>query len=89
VDTPVHVTLESLDVNHSMFLPAFLFKRDAIPGHVTSFDIRITAPGTYPGACAEFCGVSHDDMLFSVRAIDLAAYQSWLASRVAGASPSP
>jgi cytochrome c oxidase subunit 2 len=89
VDTPVHVTLESLDVNHAMFLPAFLFKRDAIPGHVTSFDIRITAPGTYPGACAEFCGISHDDMLFSVHAVDLATYKSWLASRVAGTSPSP
>lgn len=89
VGTPVHVTLESLDVNHAFFLPAFLFKRDAIPGHVTAFDIQITTPGTYPGACAEFCGISHDDMLFSVRAVDMATYQSWLAGRAAGASGSP
>ncbi len=89
VNTPVHVTLESLDVNHAMFLPAFLFKRDAIPGHLTTFDIQITAPGTYPGSCAEFCGVSHDDMLFSVKAVDMATYQAWLASQAGGASAAP
>ena len=44
VDTPVHVTLESLDVNHAMYLPAFLFKRDAIPGYPSTFDLRITRP---------------------------------------------
>lgn len=89
VNTPVHVTLESLDVNHAMFLPAFLFKRDAIPGHVTTFDIQITAPGVYPGSCAEFCGVGHDAMLFSVRAVDMATYQAWLAGQVGGASLAP
>jgi cytochrome c oxidase subunit 2 len=89
VNTPIHVTLESLDVNHAFFLPAFLFKRDAIPGHQTTFDIQISEPGTYPGACAEFCGLGHDDMLFSVRAVDPAAYRSWLAARAAGASPTP
>ncbi len=89
VNTPVHVSLESLDVNHAMYLPAFLFKRDAIPGHVTSFDIQITEPGTYPGACAEFCGVSHDDMLFAVKAVDMATYEAWLAGRKSGASAAP
>ncbi|MHB8959067.1 MAG: cytochrome c oxidase subunit II [Candidatus Limnocylindrales bacterium] len=89
VNTPVHVTLESLDVNHAMFLPAFLFKRDAIPGHVTTFDIQITAPGVYPGSCAEFCGVGHDAMLFSVKAVDMATYQAFLASQVGGASAAP
>lgn len=89
VNTPIHVTLESLDVNHAFYLPAFLFKRDAIPGHITSFDIQIKQPGTYPGACAEFCGLGHDSMLFSVRAVDMATYRSWLAARAAGASGAP
>jgi cytochrome c oxidase subunit 2 len=89
VDTPVHVTLESLDVNHAMYLPAFLFKRDAIPGYPSTFDLRITTPGTYPGACAELCGIGHDDMLFSVKAVDFATYRAWLASRAAGGSAAP
>jgi cytochrome c oxidase subunit II len=89
VDTPVHVTLESLDVDHAWYVPAFLFKRDAIPGRPTFFDLRITAPGVYPGACAEFCGVGHDDMLFTIRAVDQATFERWLADRAAGGSAAP
>jgi cytochrome c oxidase subunit 2 len=89
VDTPVHVTLESLDVNHAWFVPAFLFKRDAIPGKPTYFDLRVTAPGTYPGACAEFCGIGHDEMLFTIRAVDSATFDSWLRTQEAGGSTAP
>jgi cytochrome c oxidase subunit II len=89
VDTPIHVTLESLDVNHAWYVPAFLFKRDAIPGKPTYFDLRITAPGVYPGACAEFCGVGHDDMLFTIRAVDRSTFDSWLAAEAAGGSAAP
>ena len=89
VDTPIHVTLESLDVVHAMYLPAFLFQRDATPGYPTTFDLQITQPGTYPGACAELCGIGHDQMLFSVKAVDLATYRQWLANRVAGGSAAP
>jgi cytochrome c oxidase subunit II len=87
VDTPVHVTLDSLDVNHAFFVPSFLFKRDAIPGKPTYFDLRITSPGTYQGACAEFCGIGHDDMLFTIVAKDAPAFQQWLASQPVTASP--
>ena len=30
----------SLDVDHSFWVPDFLFKRDAIPGQITAFDLR-------------------------------------------------
>lgn len=86
VDTPVHVTLDSLDVNHAFFVPSFLFKRDAIPGKPTYFDLRVTAPGTYNGQCAEFCGVGHDEMLFTIRAVDMAEFQQWLADHAAAGS---
>ncbi len=89
VDTPVHVTLESLDVNHAFYVPAFLFKRDAIPGRPTTFDIRVTAPGVYPGSCAEFCGIGHDQMLFTIRGVDMATYTAWLADHAAAGSAAP
>ena len=89
VDTPVHVTLESLDVNHAFYVPAFLFKRDAIPGRPTTFDLRVTAPGVYPGQCAEFCGIGHDQMLFTVRGVDRATFDAWLADHAAGGSAAP
>jgi cytochrome c oxidase subunit II len=86
VGEPVHVTLDSLDVNHAFYVPAFLFKRDAIPGSPTTFELQVTAPGTYPGACAEFCGVGHSQMPFTIRGVDVATFQAWLTQQ---AAPSP
>src|SRR5262249_42703318 len=37
VDHPVNVTLRSLDVIHSFFLPNFRFKQDAVPGLTIPF----------------------------------------------------
>jgi cytochrome c oxidase subunit 2 len=91
---PVRVTLVSADVDHAFYVPAFLFKRDAIPGHPTTFDFTVVAPGVYPGQCAEFCGLQHDTMAFTVRAVDRATFDAWLAAggsapSAAAASPSP
>lgn len=89
VGTPVHVTLDSIDVNHSLYVPAFLFKRDAIPGKPSSFDLQVIAPGVYPGVCAEFCGVGHAQMPFTIRGVDAAAFESWLETQQAtGPAPS-
>ena len=86
VGEPVHVTLDATDVNHAFFVPRFLFKRDAIPGRATTFDFLVQEPGTYPGACAEYCGVFHAAMTFSVRAVTRAEFDAWVTS--ARASPS-
>ncbi len=86
---PVHVTLTSSDVDHAFYVPAFLFKRDAIPGHPTDFDFTVTQPGIYRGQCAEFCGVYHDQMLFSVQAVPAAQFATWLAQQEAAASAGP
>jgi cytochrome c oxidase subunit 2 len=87
VGAPIDVTLTARDVNHAFYVPSFLFKRDAIPGHSSTFQLRIENAGTYPGACAEFCGLLHDKMPFTIHAVDAAAYQAWLASASPGASP--
>jgi len=79
VGEPVRIVLTSADVAHSFFVPQFLFKRDAIPGQTNEFDITVDAPDTYRGQCAEFCGVFHDRMLLSVRAVSRADFDAWLA----------
>ena len=89
VDTTIHVTLSSLDVDHAFFVPTFLFKRDAIPGRPSTFDLRITDPGLYPGQCAEFCGIGHSQMVFTIRAVDMATFQAWLAAQPPGPSATP
>jgi cytochrome c oxidase subunit 2 len=90
VGQTVHVTLDSVDVVHSFYVPAFLFKRDAFPASPTSFDLQVTAPGVYPGACAEFCGVGHAQMPFTIRGVDRATFDAWLAEQFRAAlSPAP
>jgi cytochrome c oxidase subunit 2 len=78
VGEPVHVTLTSPDVIHSFYVPIFLFKRDAVPGRTNTFEFTVEEAGTYGGQCAEFCGVNHDRMTFSVKAVPLAEYEAWL-----------
>ena len=69
VGEDIHFDLQSDDVIHSFYIPAFLFKRDVIPGVHNTFDLTIDQAGTYSGQCAEFCGLYHDQMLFSIRAV--------------------
>jgi cytochrome c oxidase subunit II len=76
----VRIQLFASDVIHSFYVPGFLFKRDAIPGRMTQFDVRADTPGTYRGECAEYCGLDHAYMSFSVRVVSPAAYAAWLES---------
>ena len=71
-------------VIHSFYVPSFFFKRDIIPGRVTEFEVTIEKPGTYGGQCAEFCGLAHSDMYFSVRAVERAEFDAWIAAELSG-----
>jgi cytochrome c oxidase subunit 2 len=71
------IVLTSSDVNHAFWVPDFLFKRDAIPGRTSSFDLRPSKLGTFLGRCAEFCGLDHALMNFSVRVVPPGEYARW------------
>ena len=77
----IRLILTSSDVIHAFYVPDFLFKRDAIPGLTNEFDLRIREPGTYQGLCAEFCGLDHARMRFTVRAVPRAEFDRWLAEQ--------
>ena len=81
VGETVEINLTATDVVHGFFVPAFLFQRNAVPGSPTRFDITPTRLGTYDGKCSTFCGLNHDDMLFTVHVVTPAEFQSWLAHR--------
>ncbi len=77
----VRFELTSLDVIHSFWIPGFRFKRDVFPGQTQTFDVDITdRTGDYPdtGVCAEFCGLDHYKMRFSVRIVTPAEFTQWL-----------
>ena len=61
----------------------FLFKRDVIPGHPNDFDLTPNRAGTFPGKCAEFCGLFHSRMLFTVKVVPKAQFDAWATQALA------
>ncbi|MFA7331566.1 MAG: cytochrome c oxidase subunit II [Candidatus Delongbacteria bacterium] len=77
---PVKVLLESQDVIHSFFVPAFRVKEDAMPGRVNHAWFQSDKPGEYDLFCAEYCGDQHSRMLSKVRVLPAAEYAVWQAN---------
>ncbi len=74
---PVLLRLESADVLHDFWVPQLARKIHAVPGHPNEIWLEADQPGTYLGACAEFCGTQHAWMRFLVIAESAAAFESW------------
>jgi cytochrome c oxidase subunit 2 len=78
VDTPVKILLNSTDVLHSFFVPAFRVKIDAVPGRYTELWFHATETGEFPIECTEYCGTSHSDMLSKVIVHPPGGYEKYL-----------
>jgi cytochrome c oxidase subunit II len=74
----IEFNLTSADVDHSFWVPEFLFKRDLIPGHPNHFSITATQTGTFIGHCSELCGLYHSRMLFTLKIVTPAQFQTWI-----------
>lgn len=81
VDRPTEIELRSADVTHSFWVPAFLFKRDAIPGMTNVFELKPNRLGRFEAKCAQFCGFDHALMSFVVDVVPAAAFRRYLASK--------
>ena len=79
-----HIT--SSDVNHSFWVPAFLFKMDAIPQRINTFDLTPTRTGTFAGRCAELCGTYHARMLFKVVVLPADQFEAQMTKIKGGAT---
>jgi cytochrome c oxidase subunit II len=88
VGTPIRLSLESVDVIHSFWVPSLAGKQDLIPGHNNSIELLAKKPGVYRGQCAEFCGLQHAHMGLLVVAEDPNAFDKWQqAQRAAALAP--
>jgi cytochrome c oxidase subunit II len=76
----VKLTLHSLDVIHSFWIPEMGQKSDAVPGIETTLVITPTRKGEYSLMCTELCGIGHATMRGPVRVVDRAEYDEFLAS---------
>jgi cytochrome c oxidase subunit 2 len=74
-------------VIHSFWVPRLAGKQDVVPGHTRQLTIQADEPGTYPGQCAEFCGLSHARMRFEVIAHTPDEFQAWLDGQAEPAEP--
>jgi cytochrome c oxidase subunit 2 len=78
---PVRLLLTSRDVIHSLFVPAFRVKQDAVPGRYTECWFEAPLPGTFDIFCAEYCGTSHSTMRAEAVVLSAEDYERWLAGR--------
>jgi cytochrome c oxidase subunit 2 len=74
----VKITFTSEDVVHSLYIPAFRVKADAIPGRYSSIWFTGTKAGQYHLFCAEYCGTKHSGMIGTVTVMEPDDYQEWL-----------
>jgi cytochrome c oxidase subunit 2 len=87
VGANVRLRLVAADVIHSFFVPSFLVKKDMIPGIDNELEVRPTTIGHFGGVCAEFCGLDHTRMIFSVDVVSPSDFQAFAAR--AGVQPPP
>lgn len=81
VNSTVDLQLKSRDVIHSFWVPAFLEKRDTIPGMTNHMYFTTgSEPARYQGKCAELCGEYHSEMLFNVEVVSQEDYDAYVQS---------
>jgi cytochrome c oxidase subunit 2 len=95
VDKEILLKIRAKDVLHSVFLPHFRVKMDAVPGMPTQFKFKVTKTTAemrdelgdpnfnYEMACTEICGRGHFSMKMPVVVEEEEAYEAWKAKQEA------
>jgi cytochrome c oxidase subunit 2 len=78
VNKPVKLILNSHDVNHSFFIPAFRLKKDVLPGRERLAWFMAEEVGEYTIACAEYCGLHHSYMYSKVFVMPQEDFDDWI-----------
>ena len=84
LDRGVKFNVQSKDVLHDFWVPAFRQKIDAVPGITTHFRITTRRAGTFPVICAELCGLGHSVMRQSAHVVSQEEFDKWLAEKRGG-----
>ena len=77
VGRPLLVRIVAADVAHDFWVPQLGPKRDLLPDQQNHIWLQADAPGTYLGACSEYCGAEHAWMLIRVIAQPQAEFDAW------------
>jgi cytochrome c oxidase subunit 2 len=74
----VRYTINSNDVVHGFWIPAFMIQMQNLPGVTNSLEFTANKLGTYPGRCNILCGRNHAQMLFTVKVVTPSEYKTYL-----------
>jgi cytochrome c oxidase subunit 2 len=87
INKQVKFTLQSKDVLHDFWVPAFRVKKDAVPGIDVTYRVTPNRLGSYPIVCAELCGLGHAVMRAQAVVDTQQKYDAWLAALGKPAAP--
>jgi len=85
VGSPVILQLGASDVVHSIYLPNFRVKQDAVPGSITRLWFQAQKPGEYEIGCAQHCGPNHYKMRGKLVAMERREWEAWASTAAADA----
>lgn len=77
----IRFTLSSNDVIHAFWIPELRYKHDLIHGMTQMQTLEFPTAGTFGGQCAEFCGLRHADMVYTIHAVSPASFAAWARHR--------
>ncbi len=78
VNRDIKIVMTSTDVIHSLYIPSFRIKQDAVPGRYTSLWFRAEKLGEFHVFCTEFCGTSHSGMITKLKVLSESDFDKWL-----------
>jgi cytochrome c oxidase subunit 2 len=79
---PVKVDVNTLDVLHSFWVPAFRLKIDAVPGQTDVVRFTPNRIGVYEVVCAELCGAGHSTMRVRALVVSPQRFQQFAAAQL-------
>ena len=89
VNRQVEFTIQSRDVLHDFWVPAFRIKKDAVPGLDVKYRVTPSRIGNYSIVCAELCGLGHSTMRGTAHVLTQARYDAQIKKLVAAPSKAP
>lgn len=86
---PVYMKINTLDVLHSFWVPAFRLKEDAVPGQTDHVRFTPDRLGNYEVVCAELCGQGHATMRVATHVVTPQAFNKFVAAQSRPAAKAP
>jgi cytochrome c oxidase subunit 2 len=82
----VEFNMQSKDVIHAFWIPAFRIQEDVVPGITTHWRATPDKLGNYPVVCNLLCGLGHSLMRSTVHVVSEERFHTWIASQMSASA---